>query len=63
VNVGVDDGKRKIHRPGVSLIRVFGRAQGIVYEHENFGGASRTFAGDMSNLENLNNKITSIEVR
>jgi len=47
----------------ISSIRVFGRAQGIVYEHENFGGASRTFAGDVSNLESLNNKITSIDVR
>ena len=47
----------------ISSIRVFGRAQGIVYEHENFGGASRTFVGDVSNLESLNNKITSIDVR
>jgi len=47
----------------ISSIRMFGRAQVIVYEHENFGGASRTLAGDVSNLGNFNNKITSIEVR
>lgn len=47
----------------ISSIRVFGRARVVVYEHENFGGASRTFARDVSNLGNFNDKITSIEVR
>ena len=47
----------------ISSIRVFGRARVVVYEHENFGGARRTFARDASNLGNFNDKITSIEVR
>jgi dUTPase len=47
----------------ISSIRVFGRARVVVYEHENFGGASRTIAGDVSNLGNFNDKITSIEVK
>ena len=34
----------------ISSIQVFGRARVVVHEHENFGGASRTFAGDVSNL-------------
>ena len=47
----------------ISSVRVFGRAQVLVYENENFGGASRTFVRDVSNLGNFNDKITSIAVR
>lgn len=47
----------------VSSIRIFGRARVVVYEHENFGGARRAIARDVSNLGNFNDKITSIEVR
>jgi hypothetical protein len=47
----------------ISSIRVFGRARVVVYENENFSGASRTFTGDVSNLRNFNDIITSIEVR
>jgi len=47
----------------ISSIRIFGRARVIVYEHENFGGARRTFGRDVSNLGNFNDKISSIEVR
>jgi hypothetical protein len=48
----------------ISSIRVFGRARVVVYEHENFSGASRTLAGGGAlNLGNFNDKITSVEVR
>ena len=47
----------------ISSVRVFGRAQVIVYEHENFGGASRTFTGGVSNLQDWNDKITAIQVQ
>ena len=47
----------------ISSIRVYGRARVVVYENENFGGASRTFGRDVSNLGNFNDKITSVEVR
>jgi len=48
----------------ISSVRVFGRARVVVYEHENFGGASRTIAGGgVPNLGDFNDKITSIEVR
>ena len=48
----------------ISSIRVFGRARRIVvYEHENYGGSSRIYAGDVPGLGNFNDKISSIEVR
>jgi len=47
----------------ISSFQVFGRAQVIVYEHENFGGASRSFTGDVSNLRDWNDKITAIQVQ
>ena len=47
----------------ISSIRVFGRAQIVVYENENFGGASKTFSRNVSDLGNFNDRITSIEVR
>ncbi len=46
----------------VSSIRVFGSAEVTVYEDENFGGASRTFRQDVSNLRDWNDKITSYKV-
>jgi len=47
----------------ISSIRFFGRARVVVHEDESFRGDSRTFTGDVSNLGNLNDRITSIEVR
>jgi len=48
----------------ISSIRVFGSARRItVFEHHYFEGARRTIAGDISNLGNFNDKISSIEVR
>jgi len=47
----------------ITSVQVFGGAQVIVYEHENFNGANRTFAGDVSNLQDWNDKITAIQVR
>jgi len=48
----------------ISSIRVFGRsARIVVYEHHYFGGARRTFTGDVAHLGNFNDKISSIEVR
>ncbi len=46
----------------ISSIRVFGRAQVIVYDDENFGGASRTITGDVPNLGDWNDRITSVRV-
>jgi hypothetical protein len=46
----------------ISSIRVFGRAQVIVYQDDNFGGARRTFDRDASSLGDWNDKITSIQV-
>ena len=46
----------------ISSVRVFGNAQVIVYEHDNFGGASRTLTGDVPNLRDWNDKITSFQV-
>jgi hypothetical protein len=61
------ESQRKLQDPfsdGISSIQVFGRVRVVVHEHENFGGASRTFTGDASNLAgDFNDKITSIEVR
>ncbi len=47
----------------ISSIRVFGRARIIIYENENFSGASRTFNRDVPNLRGFNDRITSIEIR
>jgi hypothetical protein len=48
----------------ISSIRFFGRARRIVvYEHENYGGSSRTYTGDVPGLGNFNDKISSFEVR
>ena len=48
----------------ISSIRVFGRSPRIiVYEHHYFGGARRTFTGDVVHLGNFNDTISSIEVR
>jgi hypothetical protein len=46
----------------ISSIRVFGRAQVIVYENDSFGGNSRTYSRDVSNLGEFNDRITSIRV-
>ena len=43
-------------------MRIFGRAQAVAYEHENFGGTRRILTSDTPNLGNFNDKITSIEV-
>jgi hypothetical protein len=47
----------------ISSVRVFGRARVVVYENENFGGASKAFARDVSNMGNFNDKISAIEVK
>ncbi|MBN2338069.1 MAG: peptidase inhibitor family I36 protein [Acidobacteria bacterium] len=47
----------------ISSIRVYGGAQVTVYEHVNFGGTRRVITQDTPGLGNLNDKITSIEVR
>jgi hypothetical protein len=48
----------------ISSIQVLGSAQAIVYDHVNFGGASRTFTRDASNLAGtFNDRISSIEVK
>jgi hypothetical protein len=47
----------------ISSIRIFGRARVVVYENESFRGAGQTFSSDTLNLENFNDKITSIDVR
>jgi hypothetical protein len=47
----------------ISSIRIFGQAQVVVYEHRNFGGASKSFRGDASNLQDWNDKITAIRVQ
>jgi hypothetical protein len=47
----------------ISSVRVFGRARVVVYENESFGGASKTFTRDVSNLGNFNDKISSIDVK
>jgi hypothetical protein len=46
----------------ISSIQVFGRAQVVVYENDNFSGASRTFTGDVPNLRDWNDRITSFQV-
>ena len=47
----------------ISSIRVFGGADVVVYEDENFRGNSQSFRHDVSNLGGWNDKITSIEIR
>jgi len=47
----------------ISSVRVFGRARVIVYQDDNFGGARMTLDRDVSNLGDLNDKITAIEVK
>lgn len=47
----------------ISSIRVFGGARAVIYENENFSGASRRVDRDVSNLGNFNDRLTSIEVR
>ena len=47
----------------ISSIRIFGAAEVIVYEEENFGGERRTINRSVSNLGSFNDKITSIEVK
>jgi hypothetical protein len=47
----------------ISSVQVFGRARVVVYEHENFGGASKAFSRDVLNLGDFNDRITSIEVK
>ncbi len=51
-------------KDSISSIQVFGNARVIVYEHAGFGGASRTYTSDRSNLAgDFNDKISSIEVK
>jgi hypothetical protein len=47
----------------ISSIRIYGGAQVTVFEHENFKGNSRSFRSDVSNLQDWNDRITSIELR
>jgi hypothetical protein len=47
----------------ISSIRLHGSARRVVvYEHENFGGARRVFSGDVPNLGQFNDKISSVEI-
>ena len=46
----------------ISSIRVFGRVQVVVFEDENFRGANRTVTGDVPNLDDFNDRITSFQV-
>lgn len=46
----------------VSSIRVFGGVQVVLYEDENFRGASLTIAGDMPGLGDWNDKVSSFQV-
>ena len=46
----------------ISSIRIFGSAQVVVYEDENSGGASKTVTGDVSNLQDWNDRITTVSV-
>jgi len=43
-------------------VRVYGRAQAIVFENEGFSGARTTITGDVSNLRGWNDRITSVQV-
>jgi hypothetical protein len=45
-----------------SSLRIFGRAQVVVFENDNFGGPSTTFTSDIPNLRNWNDRITSFQV-
>ena len=47
----------------ISSIRIFGSAQAVVYEDENSGGASRTFTGDVPNLQDWNDRISTVSVQ
>jgi hypothetical protein len=54
----------KHYNDRISSIRFFGRVPRIVvYEHENFEGARRMYAGDVPSLGNFNDKISSVEIR
>jgi hypothetical protein len=46
----------------ISSIRIFGRADVTVFENENFGGPHRTYAQDIANLREWNDRITSFQV-
>ncbi len=63
--VEANESQRKIgerHNDRISSIRIFGRAQGMAYENDNFGGTRRIYTSDMPNLGDINDKSTSIEV-
>jgi hypothetical protein len=47
----------------ISSIRIFGRARVTVYKHRDFDGSHRTYTSDAPHLGDLNDEITSIEVR
>lgn len=49
---------------GISSIRVFGRAEVIVYQHDRFKGRSKRFEDDVRNLrrEGWNDRISSLRV-
>lgn len=47
----------------ISSIRIFGRAQVIVYDQESFNSAGRTITGDVSDLGNWNTRIAAIRVQ
>lgn len=50
---------------GISSIRVFGRAEVVVYRDQRFNGGSTRFASDIRNLksEGWNDRITSLRVQ
>ncbi len=60
-----NESQRKIaerYNDRISSVRISGRTQVVVYEHENFGGTRRILNSDTPNLGDFNDKITSIEV-
>ncbi len=64
VNAG--EGPRNVesrYNDTISSIRIFGNAQVVVYEDANSGGASKTFTGDVPNLQDWNDRITTVSVQ
>lgn len=49
---------------GISSIRIFGRAEVVVYQHDRFKGKSKQFGDDVRNLrrEGWNDRISSLRV-
>ncbi|MBN2242750.1 MAG: peptidase inhibitor family I36 protein [Acidobacteria bacterium] len=63
--VDADESQHQIanrYNDRISSVRIFGKAQVVVYEHENLGGARRVLASSTPGLGDFNDKISSIEV-